>query len=227
MNLFEINIFIANVTINQASSHCICCKNGSYKLTGNFDNYQDNIKHFWSRLFYYIYEFNGCCWTLNTTILQGTISWLVGYNKVFFKTNTYFPKVMDLFLEKSYAQSNNIANQCINQYVVTSRRTVYLQNKQRNQKVNVMNISSNHWKWDFFEHLPGYITTNHELGGGGLENVVVYFLKILPPKKYQQYHAYYKRFQWDKNTFHILRLLLVSSSGIMWKRKKVEFKITS
>ena len=32
-----------------------------------------------------------------------------------------------------------------------------------------MNISSNHWKWDFFEHLPGYITPNHELGGGAGE----------------------------------------------------------
>ena len=91
---------------------------------------------------------------------------------------------MDLFLEKFFAQSNNIANQCVNQYFVTSARTVYLRNTKRNQKVNVMNISSNHWKWNFSEQLPRYITTNHEFGGGGgLENVVVDFLKMLPPKK--------------------------------------------
>ena len=91
---------------------------------------------------------------------------------------------MDLFLEKSYAQSNNITNQCVNQYVVTSARTVYLQYKKINNKVNVMKITSNHWKWNFSEQFHGYITTNHELGGGGggLDNVVVDFLKILPPK---------------------------------------------
>ena len=32
--------------------------------------------------------------------------------------------------------------------------------------MNVMNISSNHWKWNFSEQLPGYITTKHKLGGG-------------------------------------------------------------
>ena len=90
---------------------------------------------------------------------------------------------MDLFLEKSYAQSNNITNQCVNQYVVTSARTVYLQYKKINNKVNVMKITSNHWKWNFSEQFHGYITTNHELGVWGMENVVVDFLKILPPKQ--------------------------------------------